>query len=172
MDGDPPKLELMEPASPEALVPTYELWPGLTAAAIAVILLLLLLLLWLLLKKRKPASTNLLALRKAAFNEARSDLENITPTSSRETAVLTSLILRKYLSTAANDPALFETHEEFISRHDSLQALTPETRSAVESGFTRLASLKYAPEIPAADPADVIADARKLLETLHQGFAE
>jgi hypothetical protein len=170
MDGDPTQLELMEPASPEALVPTYELWPWLTAAAI--VLILILILLWLLLKKRKPASTNLLALRYAAFNEAKTALENITPTNCRETAVLTSLILRKYLSTAANDPALFETHEEFISRQDSLQALTPETRSAVETGFTRLASLKYAPEIPSADPADVIADARKLLETLHQGFSK
>lgn len=169
MDGATPHLELMEPASPEALIPSYELWPWLTAAVIAVILLLLL---WLILKNRKPAPINLIALRKAAFNEAKTDLETITPSTSRETAVLTSLILRKYLSTAANDPALFETHEEFISRHDSLQALTPEAHAAAEAGFTRLASLKYAQEIPSADPVEVIADARKLLETLHQGFAK
>jgi len=40
--------------------------------------------------------------------------------------VLASLILREYLSSAAGDPALFETHEEFISRHDALQSLTPD----------------------------------------------
>jgi len=167
MNGAPPKLELMEPASPEALVPSYELWPWLTAAAIVVIFLILL---WILLKIRKPSPINLLALRKTAYTDAKTALESITPTDCRETAVLTSLILRKYLSTAANDPALFETHEEFISRHDSLQALTPETRATTEAGFTRLASLKYAQEIPTANPAEVIADARSLLETLHQGF--
>lgn len=85
--------------------------------------------------------------------------------------MVSSLILRKYLSAAANDPALFETHEEFISRHDSLQALKPEARAAAEAGFTRLASLKYAPEIQEDAPAQVIADSRALLETLHQGFA-
>jgi hypothetical protein len=170
MDGHTPKLELMEPASPEALIPSYELWPWLTAAA--VLFALLLILLWLLLKKRKPAAINLMALRKAAFDDAKAALENITPTTCRETAVITSLILRKYLSTAANDPALFETHEEFISRHDSLQALTAEARAAAEAAFTRLASLKYAEEIPDDDPAEVIADARKLLETLHQGFTK
>ena len=67
---------------------------------------------------------------------------------------------------------MFETHEEFISRHDSLQALTAEARAAAEAAFTRLASLKYAEEIPDDDPAEVIADARKLLETLHQGFTK
>jgi hypothetical protein len=170
MDGDTPKLELMEPASPEALIPSYELWPWLTAAA--VLFTLLLILLCILLKKRKPTAINLMALRKAAFDDAKATLESITPTTCRETAIITSLILRKYLSTAANDPALFETHEEFISRHDSLQALTTESRAAAEAAFTRLASLKYAEEIPADHPAEVITDARKLLETLHPGFAK
>jgi hypothetical protein len=66
---------------------------------------------------------------------------------------------------------LFETHEEFVSRHDALLALTPEARAATETGFTRLAALKYAPEIPDAVPAEVVAESRALLETLHHGFA-
>jgi hypothetical protein len=89
----------------------------------------------------------------------------------RNAAVLASLILRKYLSIAAGDPALYETHEEFVARHDALSALAAEARAATAEGFGRLAALKYAPEIPAAAEEEVIAQARTLLETLHHGFA-
>ena len=160
--------ELMEPAPPGALVPDHGLWPWLAAAAATVILLVAA---WMFLRKRKPAGADLPSLRKAAYNEAKSALEKTSPATCRETAVVSSLILRKYLSAAANDPALFETHEEFISRQDSLQALKPEARAAAEAGFSRLASLKYAPEIPEEAPDQVIAESRALLETLHQGFA-
>ncbi len=169
MEGEPNGFELMEPASPEALVPDHALWPW---PAIAIATLLLLVVAWRLFAgKRKPARASLHALREAAFHKAQTALENTGPGTCREAAVITSLILREYLSAAANDPALFETHEEFVSRRDSLQALTPEARNAAEAGFTRLASLKYAPGIPEADPSRIIADARALLETLHRGFA-
>ncbi len=158
----------MEPASPEALVPGYGLWPWFVAAGMLALLVIVLLIVF---RKRRQAPASLLLQRIAAFSEASAALAEAGRTSARETAVLTSLILRKYLSVAANDPALFETHEEFISRHDSLQALTPDARAAAESGFTRLAALKYAPEAPAEEPAQVITDSRALLETLHRGFA-
>lgn len=158
----------MEPASPEALVPAYGLWPWLAAAAVLA-LVAVVIAVWL--AKRKPAAANLPSLRRAALADAESALETLSPESSRETATLGSLILRKYLSVAAGDPALFETHEEFVSRRDSLHALTPEARAAAEAGFTRLASLKYAPEIPDDDPQRIIADCRVLLEALHRGFA-
>ncbi len=166
MEDQTQAFELMEPASPEALVPTLGLWPWFVSAAIVITLLALLLLF----RKRKPAATSL-SIRQAAFAEASAAIAKLSPASPREAAVLSSLILRRYLSTAAGDPALFETHEEFISRHDSLQALTREARDAAESGFTRLASLKYAPEIPHADPVEVVAGSKALLETLHHGFA-
>lgn len=168
MNGKPNGLELLEPASPEALVPDYGLWPWLAAAALVILLGLAL---WMFLRKRKPADANLAAIRKAALAEAQNALDKLSPSTCRETAVMTSLILRKYLAAAADDPALFETHEEFISRHDSLQALTPAARAAAEDGFTRLAALKYAPQVPAAEPRQIVADSRGLLETLHRGFA-
>ena len=71
----------------------------------------------------------------------------------------------------AGDPALFETHEEFVARHDALAALSADARHAAESGFSRLVALKYSPEIPQGDPKEVISDSRALLKTLHQGFA-
>ena len=111
-------LELMEPASPDLLIPEYGLWPwfAVAAAIIAIVVLAA----WLFLRKKKPA-IDLLTLRNAAFAEAIAGLAGTTTASTREAAVQCSLILRKYLSAAANDTALFETHEEFISRHDALQ---------------------------------------------------
>ena len=85
-------------------------------------------------------------------------------------AVLASLTLRDYLATAADDPALFETHEEFIARHDSLAALTEKARAAAAAGFSRLAALKYAAEPPASTASLVIESARTLLDELHRGF--
>ena len=82
----------------------------------------------------------------------------------------TSLILRKYLSLAADDPALFETQEEFIARNDALVSLTETARAACAAGFARLAAFKYAPEVPDVPPAAVVDNARELLETLHRGF--
>jgi hypothetical protein len=99
-------------------------------------------------------------------------LASINAPQSREAAVQCSLILRHYLSVAANDPALFETHEEFISRHDSLKALTELARAACEAGFARLASLKYSAGFPDINPPEVVTESQALLETLHHGFRE
>lgn len=160
-------LELNEPVSPEALIPDIGLWPWFAAAAL---LLVLLIAVMLLLKLRRTKGDPLAA-RNAAFAEARSALETARPANPRDAAVQVSLILRRYLSIAAGDPALYETHEEFISRHDALAALTPETRAAAEAAFSQLAANKYAPEAPASDPADIIGQARVLLDNLHRGFA-
>jgi hypothetical protein len=158
---------LMEPASPESLVPDYGLWPWFVAGGI---LLAVVFAFWMILKKRATA-IDPQAARKAAFAEALEALNTSNPDSARNAAIQSSLILRKYLAQAASDPALYETHEEFVSRRDSLQALAAEARSAAETGFTKLASLKYAPEIPDADPAGVVSESKALLETLHHGFA-
>ncbi|MEO8615680.1 MAG: hypothetical protein ABI600_11110 [Luteolibacter sp.] len=158
----------MEPAHPEALVPDSQWEPWMLPAAVA---LLLVITLWIILWKRKKPASDPLAIRNAAYQEAADALDKITAAQGRDAAVLASLILRKYLSTAADDPALFETHEEFISRHDGLKALTMDARQAAEAGFTRLASLKYAAEVPDAVPLEVVGECRLLLETLHHGFA-
>ena len=160
--------ELMEPAHPEALIPDSLLDPWMIPAAVA---LLLMLTLWIILWKRIKPAPDPLAIRKVAYQEAADGLDKITTAHARDAAVLASLILRKYLSIAANDPALFETHEEFISRHDSLDALMLDARHAAEAGFDRLASLKYAADAPNAGPQEVVGECRLLLETLHHGFA-
>lgn len=168
MNGTTHGLPLMEPASPESLLPDYALWPWLAAAAIAVLVMIAVIIF--LLRKKTPAA-NPQAIRKAALAEAVRALAAATSADARDAAVQASLILRKYLATVANDPALYETHEEFLARHDSLKAVSPAARAAAQAGFSRMAALKYAPKPPAVAAEEVIAESRALLETLHQGFA-
>lgn len=170
MDREPTGFKLIAPPSPEALVPSHD-WMPWACAGLGILLLLLLAVI-LIVRKMKRASVSTADIRATAFREASSALESMTPQSCREAATRCSLVLRNYLAVTANDPALFETHEEFISRQDSLQALTQPARSAAETVFARLATLKYAPAIPDAAPMDVIAECRALLATLHQGFAK
>jgi len=168
MTASATSLELRDAPLPDPLIPSYGLWPWWVAAGA---LLVLALIVWRLLRPRGPAAVDPVKMREQACGEARSALDAVDASiTAREAAVQASLILRKYLSVAAGDPALFETHEEFIARHDALAALSEPARIAAADGFARLAALKYGPEEPAADAAEIISDARKLLETLHRGF--
>lgn len=159
----------MEPASPEALLPDHGLWQW--PAAIIALLLLLLVVAFLVWKLRKPRPESRFALREAAFRDALAAMDSVDCEHARAAAVQTSLILRKYLASAAQDPALFETHEEFLSREDALQALHPDARAAAAAGFGRLATRKYAPDEPEETAAAIVAESRELLQTLHSGFA-
>ena len=161
-------LELRDAAPPDGLIPGHSLgwWWAMGAAAIVAAILLA----WWL-KRRKPAAPHPTKIRQQAWQEADKALAQISANDPRDAAVQSSLIVRKYLSLAAQDPALFETHEEFIARHDSLTALTPAARAAASDGFARLAALKYAPVPPDADAAAILTESRGLLRVLHQGFA-
>ena len=170
MDGAPHNFQLLEPPSPEALVPDSLLETWMVVVAAAVIILLVILIIWLL-KRRKNAAIDPFAARNAAYKEAVAALDAMKPdTTTRDAAVRCSLITRKYLSTAAGDPALFETHEEYISRHEALKSFSEQARTAAQKDFSRLAALKYSAEIPDAAAGDVISESRNLLETLHQGL--
>ena len=162
-------LVLLDPPSPDALLPATGWWPWL-AAAVAVLLVAGLVIF---MRRRKPAAPSTAALREAAFAAAAAALTQITSPAVRDAAVLCSLILRQYLTSATGDPALYETHDEFTGRHDALTALTPEARAATAAEFDRWAALKYAPPdaVTATDTAELIEEARQLLTTLHHGFA-
>lgn len=162
-------LELLEPTSPEALIPDSRVEPWMIYSAAVLLVLLLALVVWLC-KRKKTATEDPLARRRAAFNAATEALDKIGPAPAREAAVQASLILRRFLSIVAGDPALFETHEETVSRHDALKQFSEEARESTALGFSRLAAIKYAPTIPDLETAEVIAGSHRLLATLHQGF--
>jgi hypothetical protein len=159
--------ELKEPAPPDALVPSLGLWPWWVGGGLLLLVVIILLIVF----RKRAAVIDPAAARNAAFKEALDSLAGARANEAREAAVQCSLILRRYLSTAAGDPALFETHEEFVARHDSLRALSAPAREAAAAGFSRLAALKYSRDVPDEDPAKVSGDSRILLETLHGGFA-
>jgi hypothetical protein len=159
--------ELQEPPSPEALVPDspLEFWMILIPIILAIIVMAVILL-----KKRKRPKNDPNILRKRAFEEAVAALGQIGHVAGRDAAIQSSLILRKYLSAAAGDPALFETQEETIARHEALKDFSEEARAAAGRGFARLASLKYAAMPPDVEAVNVTAESRELLETLHRGL--
>lgn len=167
MNEKPGNFELLEPTSPEVLVPDSWVEPWMIAAAVVLLILLIAALIFKL--TRKPAAT-VFTIREAAYTEAAKSLETMVAADARGAAVQSSLILRKYLVAAVNDPALFETHEETIARHEAFKGFSDEARITTQAGFTRLAALKYAADIPDLATGNVIAESRALLETLHYGF--
>lgn len=62
----------------------------------------------------------------------------------RECGLQVSMILRQYLQGAVQDPALYETHEEFSRRLDALATVPEECRYDTRYLLDRLADLKYA----------------------------
>lgn len=168
MKEKPVTYELLEPVSPETLVPHSWVEPWMIIAAVAAFFLLAGLV-WSLTRK-KPGPPDPRLAQEAARAEAAAALDKIGEVPPREAAVVSSLILRKYLATAAGDPALFETHEEYIGRHEALKDFSEEARGSATLGFTRLAAIKYSPEDPDMETPQVIAGSRSLLEILHTGL--
>lgn len=121
------------------------------------------------LKKKRVAITPL-SLRTVAHSEAAAALAQLGELAPREAAVQASLVLRKYLSTVAKDPALFETHEEYLVRHQALNKFSDEAREATRLGFARLAAMKYSPKSPDMDTPQVVSGSQYLLEILHHGM--
>ncbi len=167
MPDKPTSFELLEPLSPESLVPDPWLEPWMILAALLLLIVGLFVLLFF--KKKPAAAPDAKAIRGLAHAEAANALGKINDLTPRDTAGQCSLILRRYLSIVARDPALFETHEEYISRHEALKDFSEETRRATSAGFGRLAAMKYSADAPVTDPRQVITECQQLLETLHHG---
>jgi hypothetical protein len=161
--------ELKEPANPVTLLPPDYFWTEWIATALLVLVVVVAWVVW---HRRRRAATTPQGVRQLAYQEASGALAQLAAANAREAAVRASLILRRYLSLAADDPSLFETHEEFIARNDALHSLTQTARDACALGFVRLAACKYAPQIPESDSTRVVAESQHLLETLHRGFPD
>jgi hypothetical protein len=159
-------LELAESRDAIGLVPTWEpqLWWFFAAAAVlaAIVLSLVLLL-------RKKPKVDLLKEKREAYQEAKTAFGAKKSGDARENAILVSMILRRYLAKSMKEPALFETHEEFVARHDGLKDLPEEIRSEVGVFFSKLAAVKYAPEdIAVGETQGTHAEGVSLLERIHR----
>lgn len=156
--------ELVESREALDLVPTWELQPWWFLAA-GIALLLLALILFILRRKKKFHDP--LREKREAYAAAKDQLVTMSHAGSRESASAVSLTLRNYLARSLGEPALYETHEEFIGRHEGLADLPEKLRFETGAFFNHLASMKYAPEDAPMD-GNVREQALALLERMYK----
>lgn len=162
-----PSLELRGLVPPDPLLPHpgVPVWAWFAMAAGVLLLALIgIILLRVLTRKRMVAPGSP---REAFYRQAVAALQAISSARIQEVATQVSVILRRYLAGVVADPALYETHEEFISRHEALAKYPEELRRQTAEAFSRIARLKYGREVT-GDPQPLTAEARDLLDRLHQ----
>ncbi len=158
--------ELVETRDALDLLPAWEpqAWWFFAAAAVVVVLFLLVQLF----KSRKQVDDPHREKREA-YREAKAGFKGYEGNNFREAAAWVSLVLRRYLARSMKEPALFETHEEFVGRHDGLKDLPEDVRSEVGVFFARLAALKYAPEEGfLVGAGEIMSGGDELLERIHR----
>ncbi|MGJ8641944.1 MAG: hypothetical protein ACSHX9_00935 [Luteolibacter sp.] len=157
--------ELVESRDAIELVPKQDIPVWWFALALAVVLLVSCLIFFFR-KSGKPEDP--LARERKAYSEAKEALGALGTQGVRETAVSVSCILRKYLADSMDEPALYETHEEFVSRHDGLKDFADDIRTETGEFFSQLAEVKYAEEISnGCDSGKMAEGGMKLLERMH-----
>jgi len=160
---EPDFYQLRDPIPAEKFLPGPEMhwwiWGLLALAAILVIALLVAIL------RRSKQGPRVDP--SAARRRALAALAGIDPSKrAAEVATEVSLLLRRFLADTLGDPALFETHEEFLSRQASLDGLPEDQRQQTRDHFATLAHLKYGPDTE-ADTTELLTETRQLLENLH-----
>lgn len=132
-----PELEKDIPAEQFA---TESLMPILLAGG-GIVLLAAVVALWLVLRRRRNATPPPGLLEQAL--SALAEIEQAAPPL-RECSLRVSMVLRTYLAGQTHDPALYETHEEFSRRMDSLAAVPSGCREQTRELLETLAEYKYA----------------------------
>lgn len=164
MEGNGNSFEFIETSDAIELVPKREIEAWWFVAAAGLVLGIAFMVVRLLRKKQvaDPGRE-----KRLAYTDAITDFETASCGGAQEAAILVSSILRRYLARSMGEPALFETHEEFVFCHDALKDLPEDTRGWVGKFFTRLAELKYAPVPVDAESTAILAEGRELLERIH-----
>jgi heme exporter protein D len=164
--ADTSPLSLRELVDPAPLLPR-EGWPAWWWAALAAAVLLVAALVLHQIRRRRAAPPDPRRLREEARRAALAELDGSgRGQSPAELATGVSLALRRYLAAALNDPALFETHEEFLARGEAPAALAAPVREQLAGVFAMLARMKYAHDAP--PPADdLVARSRSLVDLIH-----
>ncbi|MDE0835705.1 MAG: DUF4381 family protein [Akkermansiaceae bacterium] len=164
MEENENSFELVESRDAIDLMPGWEPQVWWYCAAAGVVLGVVLLVMFL---RRKKTASDPGKERREAYLEAKGDFEKGAGSSAREAAVRVSVILRRYLSKSMREPALFETHEEFVSRHDALKGLPEDVRQSLGVFFAKLAELKYAPDVAEGAASEFYSGGLELLERIH-----
>ncbi|MES2997669.1 MAG: hypothetical protein V4733_12760 [Verrucomicrobiota bacterium] len=165
----PATFELAEPPPVEPLLPSWSY--GTAAVFIIGALLVVVASLLFMRKVLAPRRTTPESIRATAWKNAQRSFAKLDPANVRDAALGSSFIVRGYLAAAIGDPALFETHDEFLAREAPLAEFPEAIREKVRMLFSELAALKYGPE-EIGDPAAIVARSRATLQDIHQGFTK
>ncbi len=157
--------ELVESQDAMKLVPTWQLewwWILMGVGALLVIVGLFFILL------RKTRKSDPEQIKREAYREADNALFQMAQLPARDMAIEISLILRRYLAKCMNEPVLYETHEEFIGRHDAIKDFDVNLRVSISGYFSELASIKYGPDdMPITEGVESLKGrAKELLERM------
>jgi hypothetical protein len=148
------------PHLPGIQLPWY-LW-----AVAALVLLALIILITVLIRNRSKPSTS--AFIEETYGNSRklleALLEQINDHPLSHLATQASFAVRGYLAACLSEPALYETHEEFLLREDALERLPAGSRDRLNPFLEELATLKYSPSTP--DPAAAETLIKKSLNIL------
>ena len=128
------------PADPLLPDPGLPLWAwGLIGLAVVAVIAAAVILL----RRKTPGMVDPDRVREEAYRRALAELEGRSGETMQQAATAVSIALRRYLAVVSGDPALFETHEEFVARHESLASYPEDLRKTTAEGFSHLARLKY-----------------------------
>lgn len=165
MEGESNRLVLEENRDAMDLVPTWEVewWWYVVGGAVLILLVLLVAMLM-----RRKVVVDAGKQKRDAFKRALGRLTEMRDDVGKSVAVGVSVELRRYLAESLGEPALFETHEEFVSRHDALAGFSEELRGDVGRYFAELAAVKYGPVEAGGEVAgDLVARGISLLERMY-----
>lgn len=159
------KLELVENRDAIELVPTWEpqwWWVAVAVVALFGIVLLVSFV------RRKAIVEDPRKIEREAYRRARSDLAELGGGDDCDYPVEISIILRRYLADSLGEPALFQTHEEFIARHNALANYQEDFKETIQKFFSRLAQMKYGQEpVEEENTIQLKGESVELLERMH-----
>lgn len=141
---EPPTFpDLAPPTPPEVYLESnffQDNW--LLISIIALVLIIAIITVFLIIRNQKSKEQ-----KPSAAQIAIAELEMLSNShlSIRELAIQISFIFRRFLSGETNDPALYETQQEFNRRPSALTALSPEKQLSTRNILDQLSSLKYEP---------------------------
>lgn len=164
MEETPPTLDLHDIPDVNHLLPS----PSIPWWIWIIAILLIVCSIWLF-RLNRTRKTSPEAIAEQAYRQALASLvQSRSLPSLLQQATAASLTLRSYFAAALQDSSLFETHEEFMARHNALASLPEQMRNEIAQFFATLARYKYAPTESSSTHPSLIEDATTALHHWHQ----
>lgn len=171
MEESTQDLRLVEPPSADGLMPHPINWGAWCVIGVVILLLVVIaILIWR--KARQSPAANEENLQQKARADAMAALAGCPMINPNQTATECSLIVRRYLSELTGDPALYETHEQWVMRHDALEDFNDSLKEQIGELFAKLAALKYAPEHQGGSPAAMVENSRHVVDAAYREVAQ